>query len=210
MLQRRIITEKTARYFLSGQPGKEIRHIFIVCHGYSMLANEFLENFKPLFRNDRLFVAPEGLHRFYPKGGSGRVAASWMTKEDRLDDIHDYVFFLDKVYDAVLAECRTSPRVSVLGFSQGAATVSRWAATGKSRIDELILWCGFFPPDLPPGGVPHHIPLTIVTASDDEYFDKEEEKKQLQQIAKLNPVHRHIRFTGKHEINIDTLNSLLG
>lgn len=210
MQQRRIITEKTARYFLSGQPGKETTHIFFACHGYSMLANEFLEKFRPLFRDDRLFVAPEGLHRFYPKGGTGRVAASWMTREDRLDDIRDYVFFLDKVYQTVLSECNTQPRVSVLGFSQGAATVSRWAATGNSRIDELILWCGFFPPDLPPGGIPQHIPLIIVTASDDEYFDADEEKRQLELITKLNPVHRHVRFEGKHEINIEALKNVLG
>jgi predicted esterase len=56
---------------------------------------------------------------------------------------------LDAVYADVFGTLdRTRVTVYGLGFSQGAATVSRWVALGNARIDRLILWGGEFPPDL--------------------------------------------------------------
>jgi predicted esterase len=98
-----------------------------------------------------VIVAPEGLSRFYlsESPGERRVGASWMTREDRLAEIEDYVRYLDAVYDDVFRLVdRSRVTVHALGFSQGAATVSRWTAMGRSRVDRLILWGGEFPPDL--------------------------------------------------------------
>ena len=36
-------------------------------------------------------MAPEGLSRFYLEGFSGKVGATWMTREDRLNDIDNYL-----------------------------------------------------------------------------------------------------------------------
>src|SRR2546429_3816938 len=53
--------------------------------------------------------------------------------------VHDDVFgFVD----------RPQVIVHALGFSQGAATASRWTAMGRARVDRLTLWGGEFPPDL--------------------------------------------------------------
>jgi hypothetical protein len=46
----------------------------------------------------RIIIAPEGLSRFYRKGFSGDVVASWMTKDDRLDDMEDYVRYLNDLH----------------------------------------------------------------------------------------------------------------
>ncbi|MGQ0816208.1 MAG: hypothetical protein ACT4O1_17400 [Gemmatimonadota bacterium] len=69
-----------------------------------------------------------------------------MTREDRERDIADYVSYLDDVGRYVAA--RDDVRIRALGFSQASATVFRWAALGKTRVDELILWSGEVPPDL--------------------------------------------------------------
>src|SRR5690554_3872961 len=42
------------------------------------------------------------MHRFYRKGTQGRVGASWMTKEARLDDIEDNHKYLDKLAEHLL------------------------------------------------------------------------------------------------------------
>src|SRR5256886_8048948 len=47
-----------------------------------------------------------------------------------------------------LFRSRAGVTVHALGYSQGASTVSRWAALGKAKIDRLTLWGGEFPPDL--------------------------------------------------------------
>src|SRR5206468_3354730 len=71
--------------------------------------------------------------------------ASWMTREDRLHEIDDYVRYLDAVHAQVASG---KARVTALGFSQGTATACRWAAFGSARIDRLIVWGGEVPPDL--------------------------------------------------------------
>src|SRR5438477_56805 len=87
--------------------------------------------------DERDTVAPEGLSRFYltESPAERRVGASWMTREDRLHEIDDYVRYLDGVYGNVVPR---NARVTALGFSQGTATVCRWAGLGSSRIDRLI------------------------------------------------------------------------
>jgi predicted esterase len=65
-----------------------------------------------------------------------------MTKEDREHEIEDYIQYLETLYDAVLENSGVGITVKVLGFSQGVATVSRWAAVSKKKIDTLILYAG--------------------------------------------------------------------
>src|SRR5207237_799567 len=65
-------------------------------------------------------VAPEGRPRFYltESPTERRVGASWMTREDRLHEIDDYVRYLDAVHvDLKLP----NTRITALGFSQGSA-----------------------------------------------------------------------------------------
>src|SRR5213083_2676659 len=141
---------RTARYFTLGHL-RDATELWFVCHGYGHLASRFLERFRPLETQRRCIVAPEGLSRFYlsEHPTERRVGASWMTREDRLAEIEDYVRYLDAVYADVCGVLdRAQVTVHALGFSQGVATVSRWAAMGKAKIDRLILWGGEFPPDL--------------------------------------------------------------
>jgi predicted esterase len=204
-----ITTEKTARYFTLGNFSPEVKTVLFVCHGYAQLGDEFISQFSKLENQNTLIVAPEGLHRFYLRGGQEKVVASWMTKEDRDDDIRDYVLFLDKVYDAVLEKFSSPPKIIALGFSQGAATASRWCAMGKSKMDELILWCGFFPPDLPPNGISEKIKLTVVTATKDKFISAEQERNQLEKMKLLSPQLNHVTFEGEHEMNIEILSELI-
>ena len=210
MIVQKITVPKTARYFLSAEPGAQFREVVFVCHGYAQLADEFLESFSGVANDQRLIVSPEGLHRFYQRGGYDKVVASWMTKEDRLDDIADYIQWLDQCAADVLLRCAPDVKITVLGFSQGAATVSRWAGLGMTRIDHLILWCGFFPPDLPAECKVKCGSLTVVTATDDKYIDAATEEKNLASIKALFTTYKHVRFTGGHEVHAGTLSDVFG
>lgn len=139
---------RTARYFTLGSL-EGARDIWIVCHGYGQLAARFLERFQPLESGHRCVVAPEALSRFYltEDASERRVGASWMTREDRLHEIDDYVRYLDALYAAVVPR-GGGARVTALGFSQGAATVCRWVTMGSAHVDRLIVWGGEVPPDL--------------------------------------------------------------
>lgn len=131
----------------------DVEDLWVICHGYGQLAARFIQDFAGMIVPGRLVVAPEGLHRFYldpppAAAANRRVGATWMTREDRDTDIQDYCAYLDDVVKHVTQNSGARPQqIRALGFSQGAATVFRWATFGESEIDQLILWAGEVPPD---------------------------------------------------------------
>lgn len=202
-------TEKTGRVFTAGN-----RHdpqlIWIICHGYAQLASDFIGKFEILDNGRHLLVCPEGLHRFYTKGASGRVGASWMTKEERQDDIDDYVAWLDKVYEE-WALPRSAARIVLFGFSQGGATVCRWLERTKHAADHLVLYGSTFPPDVvPSGNFARYIRggIFYVLGSQDEYISAGEKEKQLQLIAASGKQVVQLDFEGKHEVQPQVLAAL--
>jgi len=202
MQEHRLSTTRSARYFTLGSPG-EATEFWFVCHGYGQLAARFLERLRPLEAGGRCIVAPEGLSRFYltENPGERRVGASWMTREDRLHEIDDYVRYLDAVYGNV--NPRTA-RVTALGFSQGTATACRWAALGSARVDRLILWGGEVPPDLDLKRL--RVPkLTLVYGTHDEFFTPKVVAANEARLRDHGIGYELLSFEGGHEIDKATL-----
>ena len=207
MQEHRVTIARSARYFTLG--GTEPREVWFACHGYGQLAARFLEKLRVLDDGGRCLVAPEGLSRFYltESPAERRVGATWMTREDRLAEIADYVHYLDAVYDDVLGRLdRARVTVHALGFSQGAATVSRWTAMGKSPIDRVVLWGGEFPPDLDLTRADfaqrlRTARLTLVYGRSDEYITPKVLARVTERLAAHDIPYREIPFAGGHELN---------
>ncbi|MEM1214193.1 MAG: phospholipase [Bacteroidota bacterium] len=139
---------RTARYATLGQLGPHVRQLWIVTHGYGQLAKTFIRRFLPILDDTTFVIAPEGLSRFYWGGFDGPVVASWMTREDRLDEIVDYSNMLDQLYAYHVAKCHPDVQINLLGFSQGTATQVRWIMRSLPRFHRLMLWAGQLPEDL--------------------------------------------------------------
>ncbi|MES2619454.1 MAG: phospholipase, partial [Bacteroidota bacterium] len=90
MKENHIIINKTARFFTLGELNAKTKHVWIVLHGFGYDVKKFLSQFEPLLREEIFIIAPEALNRFYLKATAGLVGATWMTKEDRLNEIKDY------------------------------------------------------------------------------------------------------------------------
>jgi predicted esterase len=196
-------TQRTARYQLIGSTGPEVDHLFFALHGYGHLSKYFARMFEGLDSVKTLVVVPEGLHRFYlDKEEHKRVGASWMTREDRLNDIADLVLFLDGLHEAMLNECPNVKRLSILGFSQGTATATRWAVKGKIDTNDLILWAGWFPPDLEQRELEilKKINLIVALGDQDEYITEEMFTDNIEKLLEVGLNPQLIRFNGMHEI----------
>jgi predicted esterase len=144
----------TAHYSKMGKVTPDTKKVWFVLHGYGQLAPYFLKKFEALASKNICVIAPEGLSRFYledvnkrSQGGSQRVGASWMTKENRLMDIHNYLTYLNAIASMEIGS-RKDIETTILGFSQGAATASRWAIECAIPFQKLILWAGIFPDDM--------------------------------------------------------------
>lgn len=139
---------RTAHYASLGTPGKHIRKFWLVTHGYGQLSKTFIRRFLPIMDEETLVIAPEGLSRFYWGGFSGPPVASWMTKEDRLDEIADFVAMLDQLYNHYVSLCHPEVEITLFGFSQGTATQMRWLMHSFPHFHRLMLWAGQLPEDL--------------------------------------------------------------
>jgi len=154
MEQHQLRVTRTARYITSGNSTDPSR-VWFVLHGYGQLAEPLARECSVLDANQNLIVAPEALSRFYLSdaqrlhGPDVSTAASWMTREDRENEIKDYVDYLDTLYDHIFNSIdRANVSVCVLGFSQGGATACRWIDRGRVLADHLVLWAGLCPPDV--------------------------------------------------------------
>ena len=198
-----------ARYFSLGETGKN-KVAWLVCHGYGQLGTYFIRHFQPLADLGHYVVAVEGLSRFYLEGHSGRVGASWMTREDRLRDIQNYLTYLDAVAaQAGLSEVKT---LNLLGFSQGVATICRWAMHTELPYQKLVLWAGVFPPDVSPelkSNRLSEVNLYQVWGKSDPFLDEEKLRQQTQYLQSLSSASfSSLSFEGKHTLDSPTLLSI--
>jgi len=213
IVSKNISVSKTARYFLSKENISNTKILLFVLHGYGMPALHFLNEFKEFDNEGTLIVSPEGLSRFYTKGFYGNIGASWMTSEDRKNEIKDYINYLDDVYKEVLEGLPTKPeKIIFLGFSQGGATATRWAAMGKSEADALIIHSSDIPKDIDVDILKEKsekIKIHLVYGDEDKNIRKENFESSVNLLKEKNINFETHIFSGVHNINIETLKIII-
>ena len=247
MKERHIRVARAARYYTLGSNGPHLREVWLVCHGYRQLARRFLRRFAGLDDGTRLIVAPEALSRFYlhdPADPVPRhhkevpVGATWMTREDRENEIADYVGYLDAVIDEVTHESNeaSDPEadgesgggsdreseggsrgeitpLTVLGFSQGAHTVCRWVAAGDTAVERIILWGAYLPDDFDLERGPERLKsaeLILVRGLVDHFISEEAHASQEERLEELGIPFRTITHAGGHEVDPELLQGIAG
>lgn len=202
-----IKSTKTFRYFTIGDPNKAKRLLYVL-HGYAQLAEFFIKKFDTL-SEEYFIVAPEGMHRFYLSGNSGRIGASWMTKEERENDIEDNINWLNQLDDELCIKYQFEKRI-IFGFSQGGATAARWFYNKKIDAEHLIIWASVFPPDLEISDEIFFDNLErniFLIGNNDQYYSKENQD-DLIEFYKSKGFHTEV-YQGDHEIQTDILQKVL-
>jgi predicted esterase len=202
--------QRTARFYTLGAERGAAAHVWFLLHGYGQLAGEFIRYFADLADDETLLVAPEALNRFYllnPTKAPAHdrpVGATWMTREDRESEVGDYVEYLDVLLDELQSRLVPGAPINVLGFSQGAATATRWVGHGRVRAARLVLWGGLVPPDsdLSKGHRSlRDVPLTIVVGTNDHYVNDELLTAELARLDAAGIPRELIRFDGGHVVS---------
>ncbi len=207
-MEHHLTISRTARYEQLGEPSAATRQLWLVAHGYGQLAAYFCRHFQSVQALDpegTVIVAPEALSRFYRNGTSGHVGASWMTSADRLAEIADQTTYLDALLDHLLRACPPDVRVTVLGFSQGTATVSRWLAAKAQhwRPHQLVLWAGDFPADIEAPAAQqllHNLPVVLVSGDLDGYVGPDKLQAQAEALGAYGAQITTRTFEGNHTL----------
>ncbi|MFT4778648.1 MAG: putative esterase [Flavobacteriales bacterium] len=201
--------QRTVRYYQTGESSAE-GELLMALHGYSQHPKFFLRKIESLAGPNRIIVAPEGLHRMYVNGNSGRVGSSWMTKEDRLNDIEDYCLYLWQL--AELPNFKQPKQKTLLGFSQGASAAIRLFCAYPLLFSKLILWAGAVPPDLslPENkSVLNAVGIDLVIGDQDEFI-KESDVLEIRDVLDKEGIHYRLhRFEGKHDLDVKILRQIL-
>ncbi len=187
--------------------------VWVLCHGYAQTASEFSDQFKDLDLEYVLFAFPESLSRFYHRGHSGRVVGSWMTRLYRELDIRNQNEYIGAVWKDLESNgfLREGAKKVGFGFSQGGATMARWADQNPATIDELILWGCRFPPDLRDQHLENfrddHLVRSFI-GDDDPFFPPEELKQFRQMFSGVKNLDWNI-YRGGHELKMEIFKTLI-
>ena len=213
MIKKTLQIEKKARYFQLGNPGNDTSIVWVVLHGYGMLSEFFIQKFKKLENKNTLILAPEALNRFYIDTNYGRVGASWMTKDERQDDIKENIKYLNSLMDQIIKDIGHNRfKINVLGFSQGGATACRWLFKSKLKFENLIMWAGDIPKDtltednrLKWNDMNTH----LVMGKKDELINEEMKAKFLKLVTDYKLDYKLTLYDGDHRIYPDVLMELI-
>ncbi len=202
---------RTAHYYTTGATPAACRQLLFVLHGYGQLASRMIHKFDQL-PADYLVVAPEGFSRFYWNEKKGQVGASWMTKADRLSEIEDYSNYLQHLLEYFQAQVPAETPVTVLGFSQGGATASRWLQRLQPAVDRLLLWGAGFPEDVdyrPQLAYWNNKRLELVQGRQDAYLTAQRYQQQADFLAAQGLAVQTHWYDGGHAIDRALLGKLL-
>ena len=215
--ERTIEVPRTARYYMIGDESAAVDELWFVLHGFGQLAGEFAQYFGDLADGRRLVIAPEALNRYYAASASvpaseRPVGATWMTREDRENEIRDYVRYLDLLHDHV-ARKHPRARTAVVGFSQGGATAARWAQLGRSDIARLILWGATIPPDADLSAGPaafRGARLTFVIGRRDQYITAASLDAERARLTAAGLTFDVVEYDGGHSVKRAVLLDVAG
>ncbi|MBT8220529.1 MAG: phospholipase [Bacteroidia bacterium] len=201
---------RTARYATLGSLNDKTRFIWIVCHGYGQIASDFIKDFQVLSSEEHFVIAPEGLSRFYWGGNfDGKPVASWMTREDRLNEIRDYSKYLSQLFN--LYKKRADPKVEFIlfGFSQGCATIMRWCNIKRPSCKAIINWAGTIPEDIE-YDQEYFVDIKLFWryGTKDRFFTKERIQWHLDIIREKNLKIDIDLYEGKHKLYAEGLLAL--
>ena len=205
---------RTARYYRLNSVQPQTKNVWIVFHGYGQLAEYFIKHFEDLDEKENCIVAVEGLSRFYVDGLTGRVGASWMTKDDREQEIVDQSNYINlALKDAGIDPHSPDYNFIVMGFSQGTATAIRWMVNNAIRPKHLVMWAGSFPHDVDATQKPEifdGLSLHYAHGLEDQFLQNVDMDEKLEEMKGTGMQPTTWTFEGKHVMDKSTLAKIVG
>ena len=204
---------RTARYCRIGRISPAVRELWLCCHGYGQLARRFARPFEVLEAEHRLLLFPEGLSRFYWGKFTGPPVASWMTKEDRLDEIADYSAYLSNLLAQYREQLAPGVRVTVFGFSQGVQTIFRWLLRERPDFHHLVAYAGTTPEDLDYRAARDYLAdktYTFAYSPADPLFTAARHTWQRDFAREAGLPFRWLTYEGAHEVTAGALRAIAG
>ena len=191
---------------------EKTKNVWFVLHGMGYLSRYFLKYFSLLDDDENYIICPQAPSKYYLKDDFKHVGASWLTKEDTLQEINNVLTYLDGVRNAENISDNTN--IILFGFSQGVSMVMRWLTSRKMKCAKVILYAGSIPKEITQEAVRFidydRTQIKIIYGDTDIYLTPERLKEEYQKINLLfRGKAEIITFKGGHEVKPELLMDII-
>ncbi len=207
--EKQIVYSTTKPYATLNKRTVKTKNIWFVCHGMGHLSRYFLRYFKGLNPEENYIVAAQAPSLYYQGANFKHVGASWLTKENTLQETENIMHYFDAIFEKENLDCDLN--LIVLGYSQGVSVATRYVAKRQLHCTQLILHSGGIPKELREEDFAFLAAKTIlIYGTKDTYLNAEriaEETEKANALFKNNV--KIISFDGGHEVNAEIIRSLV-
>lgn len=206
MKKKYIEVTRRARYFQSKDIEENVKQVIFLLHGYAQNGDTFLESCKSLASEEIVLIAPEGLSKFYWKDFTSDPASSWMTSLERENELADTMDYLSKVLMEIKSQLpKEGIAFHCLGFSQGAATASRFACNPHLNCQNLFLYGGAPAHDINWEALPQDLNFHLVYGKQDPLINASQVEKVKGLISSRKFEVHEFSYEGKHKVEWEGL-----
>ncbi|WP_027126625.1 alpha/beta hydrolase [Gelidibacter mesophilus] len=188
------------------------KNVWFVCHGMGYLSRYFLKYFGDLDPEENYLIAPQAPSKYYVTSRLRHVGASWLTKENTINETQNVLRYFDAVFEA--EQITESNNLIVLGYSQGVSVALRYIAKRQLNCAQIVMMSGGIPKELNAADfefLSSSTRVSLIYGIEDKYLDEDrislEKNRAFELFGHCNL--QILPFDGKHEVNIKMIKQLL-
>ncbi len=204
-IEKKVIYTTSNTYSVLNNLTEKTKNVWIVFHGLGYLSKYFINYFSKINPEENYIIAPQAPSKYYQGRNFKHVGASWLTKENTIDETKNVLAYVDEIFKS---ELDNPPyNLIILGYSQGVSIATRWVSSRKINCNHLILHSGGIPTELKPEDftfLNKQTQVTYLYGDKDEYIN--EARKTEETIKGTNLFGKNLDiqvFDGIHEVNTD-------
>jgi predicted esterase len=209
-IEKKVLYTTSNTYHTLNSFSSTTKNVWLVFHGMGYLSRYFIRYFSELSSEENFIIAPQAPAKYYMGEKFKHVGASWLTRENTIEDTKNIFNYMDTVFEAEKPE--TMPNFIVLGYSQGVSIATRWLASRKIQCNQLILHSGGIPVELTTKDFDYlnsNTEVTYLFGDKDQYITEARKTEESLKGTKLfGDRLKVVVFDGIHEVNKDFIKKI--
>lgn len=187
------------------------KNIWFSFHGMGYLSRYFLKYFDHLDTSENYIVAPQAPSKYYQGKKFNYVGASWLTKENTVEETKNVLSYIDAVSQNELISNKEN-KLIIFGFSQGVSVALRWIASRKINCKTICIHSGGIPKELTAEDfdfLDENTQVFLVYGIQDEYLTEERMNSEIKMAESLFGERLQIvSFEGNHSVHKDCISTI--
>lgn len=207
-----ITYQATNSYSTLNTLSETTKNVWFVCHGMGYLSRYFLKYFADLNPQENYFIAPQAQSKYYVTSRLKHVGASWLTKENTINETENVMRYFDAVFEA--EKIPEDVNLITLGYSQGVSVALRYISKRQMKCSHIVMMSGGIPKELTAADFEFLAPLTkvsLIYGTQDEYLDEDRLSVEKNRAFELfgHCDLQIIPFEGQHEVHREMLKQIV-